>query len=153
MGTYANAVDVQTRVPYRTFGQATKPSAADVDGWIGFAEAKLVNTLRSVGLPASYTGEAATVLKEVVVDYAEGRVRRAYAGAGGDGTNQDGKDLLDGFEAVLKDIREAPAYWGGVLGSGNTPDSARRLRSHVLDNTDDKLPADFAPEFERDEVF
>lgn len=155
MGTYANSSDVAARVPYRKIDATSDPTDVQVEQWITAAEAKLTGVLAA--------GQATTpvinangieIVKSWVTDYAEGRVRMAYA-ATGDGSNDDGKDLVEGFENLLTAIRADTAGFDAELSGGTSTDSSRTMRGHVLDNSDGKTIAagDFAPTFTTEEVF
>lgn len=151
MSTYATVADVQARIPYKTIGAGTTPSTATVQEWLDQAEAKINGTLLAAGLDAPYTStDAKRILAISVLNFAEGRLRMAYAATGGDGTNQDGKDMVAMFDATILEIRGDPVGWGAMLGAGTAPDAARLLRGHVLDNADGLTVAngDFAPIFE-----
>jgi hypothetical protein len=154
---YATYSDVQARLGGRfAFGAATKPTQAQVTAWIAEAEAVLNGTLQAAELEAPYSSDAAVlILRNWVTSYVEGLVRQVNAAAGGDGGNDDGKDLIEAWEQRLRDVATRPSWYGAMLGAGNAPDAARRIRGYVLDNDDDKTIADghFAPTFTRDETF
>lgn len=156
MSSYATVADVQARVPYRTIGASTQPSTSQVQAWLDEAEAVLNGALKASELPAPYTdADAKKILGMAVADYAEGRLRLAYASAGGAEENQDGQKRVDAFRAAVESIVDEPSRWGAMLGGGTAPASARRIRGHVLDNQDGKTIAagDFAPTFTRGEQF
>ena len=144
--TYATTSDVQARIPYRTIGASTKPSSTQVQDWLDTGQQLLDGALLAGELPAPYaTAHAMGILKTWLVSYVEGRVRMAYAAAGGDGNNDDGKDLVQAFmgtsegaaqPGLLEKIMTSPLVYGSMLAAGSAPDSARRLSSHVLDNAD-----------------
>lgn len=153
---YATYSDVQARVPYRTIGAATKPTDTQVTAWITESEAMLNGVLAAADLPAPYSSTAAVnILKSWVCDRAEGLVRQAYASAGGDGTNEDGKDLVLKFDKLLEDILKRPAIYGAMLAGGDAPATSVKVRAYVTDNADGLSISngDFAPTFTRDEVF
>ena len=152
MATYADNTDVQARIPYRTIGASSKPTATQVELYITFAEEALSGALLAGGctLPTS-----SDILGGWITDYAEGVTRQAYASAGGDGGNDDGKDLIEGFKALLEAIRLEPAYFCAMINGGSdAPDAALGVRAYVLDNDDDKTieDGDFGPIFDRDWV-
>lgn len=154
MGVYADFLDVQARIPYREIGATTLPSQVNVDEWIDEAEAMLNGVLAAAGLSSPYTTtNAKNILRSWVVDYAEGMVRQAYASAGGDGANDDGKDKIERFEKRLNDILASPSQYGAMLGGGDAPESSRGVRGHVLDNSDGKSVSDYAPVFERGQTY
>lgn len=148
MGTYASASDVVSRIPYRTIGASTSPSTTTVDGWVTEAEARLHATMKGAQLSTPITdSDGIEVAKAMVVDYAEGRVRMAFAAAGGDGTNEDGRVLVERFESTLEGIAKDRAGMGAILGGGAPASGARTMRSHVLDHPDGQTVSagDFAP--------
>ena len=149
--TYAGTGDVLKRLPYRDIDANSKVSTTDIQTWLDEGEEELNARLQAAQLPAPYTAAAQkTILRRFLVDYVEGRVRAAYASAGGDGGNDDGQKLLDGWTEVLEDIVTNPTRGGEILGSGSAPSGSRRMRGYVLDNDDSKTIADgdFAPTFE-----
>lgn len=154
--TYATIESVRKRAPYRAIDSTSRPSADDVQGWLDESQAELDATLQAAELPAPYTASAAmSILGRWITDYAEGRLRMAYAASGGDGSNDDGKDLVTRFEERLDDIGKRPGRYAAMLGAGAAPDTARRVRGHVLDNADGKTieAGDFAPTFTTEELF
>ena len=162
MSTYAQPSDVAARLQWLPdvstgdFTSTSKPTKVQVQGWLDEAEAELNGQLQAAQLPAPYTDTTAKlILGRTVTDYAEGRVRKILAAAGGDGNNNDGVELIVSFLDNLKEIQKRPVWWGMRLGGGTTDDSARRLRGHVLDNADGLTIAkgDFKPVFKNDEVF
>lgn len=139
--SYAVHGDVQARIPYRTIGASSKPSQSDVTTWLAEAQAMLDGALAGAGLPAPYTDSAAVLqLKSWVCDYAEGLVRKAYAAAGGAGDNDDGKDLLEKFEARLKDIAARPAVYERMLSPASTASTTTQVRAS---NADGALEPEF----------
>ncbi len=147
---YATLSDVQGRVPSRTLSATTKPDTSRVQAWLDEAERMLNQALLAAELPAPYTTAGATAILGVwVTDYAEGRVRIAFANAGGDGGNDDGERLIESFNDRLSDILTRPTFYGAWLAGGSSPAAANRVRAYVTDNTDGKSIAagDFAPTF------
>lgn len=153
MSTYSSASNVQLRIPYRSIGSGTTPSTTTVESWLVFAEAKLHGVLAAGEISTPIvTSDGIEIMSGWVEDYAEGRTRKAYASADGDGGNPDGQDLLDNFEAVLKDILAKPTLYEAMLvGVSSSGSQARRLRCYQVDNTDGKSVAagDFDPQFEK----
>jgi hypothetical protein len=146
MGSYASVTDIQARLPDR-LDATSKPSLASVGGWIQEAEAMLNGALAGEGLPAPYTDASAVlILRTWVCEYVEGRVRMAQAALGGDGSNDDGKDLVDKFFARLQDIGRNASSYGGMLAAGSAPSASVRVRAS---NADGELE----PEFDRDQVW
>lgn len=153
---YATYSDVQARIPYRTISATSKPTSTQVTAWITETEAMLDGVLVAADLPAPYSSTAAVnILKSWVCDRAEGLVRQAYASAAGDGTNDDGKDLIAKFDKLLEDILRRPTLYGAMLASGDAPSSSVKLRAYQTDNDDGASisDGDFDPTFTRDEVF
>ena len=159
--SYASVSDVEARLPYRVdredgFTSTTQPSLAQVQQWLDDAEAELNATLLAVGLPAPYSSAGAVAtLRQAVTGCVEGRVRMAYASAGGDGNNDDGKDMIRTWQDTLLDIRNSAGWWSAKLGAA-APTSARSgLASYVTSNADGKSVSDgdFRPTFTRCEKF
>tara|TARA_Y100001938_G_scaffold126321_1_gene178151 strand:+ start:183 stop:650 length:468 start_codon:yes stop_codon:yes gene_type:complete len=153
---YATLDNLRARQPHRTIDTNSKPTQSEVQTWLDEGEAILNAELKAGELLAPYTdAEAIKVLRVVVLNYAEGRLRQAYATSGGDHTNTDGLDQLDQFYKTIEDIRINPMRWGAVLGAGSAPDSARRIRSYTTDNTAGKSISggDFDPVFTMSETF
>ncbi len=162
MSTYAQTSDVAARLQWLPdvssgdFTVTSKPTKAQVQVWLDESEAELNGQLLAAQLPAPFAAtDAKLILGRLITDYAEGRVRRVFAASGGDGTNDDGIDLLKSFQDKIDSIQRRPLWWGLRLGAGSTDDGARRLRGHVLDNADGLSisAGDFKPEFKRNEVF
>jgi len=127
---WATLADIQARLPGRTINETSKPSSANVTGWIGEAEATLKGVLAAVGLPTNYTGDAALILKVWVCDFAEGHTRQSYASAGGAADNADGKDMIERWEKRLDDICASPSKYGAILlaGSAGVPAGVTKVR-------------------------
>ena len=98
----------------------------------------------------------ADIIEVWIVNYAEGRTRMAYAAAGGDGGNDDGKDLIEDFDELIEKILDKPNRYDDML-NGSASDTATpvQVRGYVLSNADDKTIADgdFDPIFTRDEEY
>lgn len=156
---YADLEAVRGRLPWRTINTTSRPSQARVQSWLDEAQALLNGALAAGGLPAPYAdgSSAATQLGVWVVDYVEARVKNAYGADGErDFVTGEGDEAIAAFNDRLDDILKRPAVYGAMLGTVSAaPDSARRLRSHVLDNSDGESIAagDFAPAFTKSEVF
>lgn len=146
---YASVSDVQAHLPGRTISASTKPSISQMEAWITETEAMLNGALRASGLPAPYAGEPASILKSWTVSRVEGLVRMAHAATGGDGSNDDGKDLVEQFNTLLRDIRDNPSWYGAVLGGGDAPSTSVRLKSAWTDGAS----TPYQPTFTREEVF
>ncbi len=143
---------VAGRIPYRAISASSKPSISDVQTWIDGADAMVAGTLARAGITAPTGGTTGgLILGELIGDYAEGHVRMAYAAAGGDGRNDDGKDLIEGFKATLKEILSDPSGWAAAL-SPAAAAPVSNLRSHVTHNSEGKEPEDYAPTFTRDDL-
>lgn len=143
---------VQARNPYRAITASSAPSIGAVQTWIDGADAMVRGTLARAGITVPAMGSTgALILGELIADYAEGKVRMAYAAAGGDGRNDDGKDLIEGFQKTLREILADPAGWASALSpAASAPVSL--LRSHVHNNAEGKEPEDYAPTFSRDDL-
>ena len=153
MGTYAVTSDVQARLPGFTLTTSTKPSTTQVDSWITEAEALLEGAMLSGGLTVPNTNtRGIEILTSWASDYAEGHARQALAAAGGDGANDDGKDLLEKFDNRVTDILDHAARYGQMLEGGAAPDGARIVRSYPLNNQDSKTVDDVQPIFTRPEL-
>lgn len=127
---YASVTDVERRLPsLGAFSTTTKPTLAAVTQWLVEGDAMLDGALASAGLTSPNTDtNGLEILKAWNVDFAEGRVRMSIAAAGGDGSNDDGKDLITGFHARLEEIMNEPAMYGAMLQSGATSAEAVFVR-------------------------
>jgi hypothetical protein len=152
MGTYAVIGDVQARLAGRpTFSAATKPTREQVEAWIDEAEAYLTGTIVAAGspMPDATTG-GGKIVRSLTCDYAEAHARMAHASAGGDGGNDDGKDLLDKFYGKLAEISREATRWASMLASGAEVEGATKIRGSNSNTAADDY---IAPEFERGEVW
>jgi hypothetical protein len=148
---YAVLNDVQARIPARTLSATSKPSATNVEDWIAEADAMLCGSLAAGDIPLPDAGTAgATIMRAWECDYAEGRARMAYASAGGDGSNNDGKDLVESFKTLTVNIRRHPSDYGAMLAGGDAPEGSTKCRGSNADTSADDY---IAPEFERGEVW
>lgn len=146
---YSTYTNVTKRVPYRSVDATSTPSSTDVNTWLERAEAKLHAALISGGIATPITStHGVSVMKDWTEDYAEGRLRKAYASADGDGDNEDGEDLIEAFRELCKDIVNNPHIYDAMLNNAAT-EATRRVRGYVTDNTEDKTVSagDFAPTF------
>ena len=152
MATYAAIGNVTARVAGRTIDATSSPTQTQVEAWIDEGEALVTGELLAAqcALPAA-SALGGKILTSWVADYAEAHVRMAWVAAIGGGSD-DGRDLLERFNTRLDDIANNPARYSAMLNGGAADDSARALRSHILDNTDDKNvdDGDFDPIFEID---
>lgn len=150
---YAESTDVQARLPGRTISATSKPSDDDVTGWCVEADALIDGALAAytnLTVPVTLPDRATVILKSWALLYAEGHTRMAFATGGGDGTNVDGKDLVEQFEAKLEWVRTHPQQAEAALSAtGSASSSTRRMRGYVIDNNDGKSvgAGDFAPTF------
>ena len=128
--SWATYSDVQSRIPGRTIDATTKPSSTEVSAWVDEGEAEIYATLQAAGIdPTACAGAVALkILRSWVCDYAEGHARMAYASAGGDGQNDDGKDILERFYKRLDDILANPSRYGAMLSAGTSPTDTLRVR-------------------------
>jgi hypothetical protein len=149
---YAVATDVQARIPGRIISTTSKPSTTQVEAWIAEADAMLSGSLAAGGIPLPEVAtNGATIMRAWECDYAEGRARMAYASAGGDGANDDGKDMIESFKTLLTNIRRYPSDYGSMLSAGgDAPEGTSKCRGSNADTSADNY---IAPEFERSEVW
>lgn len=111
----------------------------------------LLGSLGAAAIPPPETGSTgATIMTAWECDYAEGHARMAYASAGGDGGNDDGKDLVESFKTLTVNIRKYPTDYGAMLAAGDAPAGSSKCRGSNADTSADDY---IAPEFERDEVW
>lgn len=143
MGTYAVIGDVQARLAGRpTFGTGTKPTQAQVEAWIDEAEAYLTGAVTSAGISMPVlASNGGKILRSLACDYAEAHVRMAHAAAGGDGANDDGKDMLDKFFGKLEQIARDTVRWSSML-VGDASSSKIRCPP-TDDSSDDFVDAEF----------
>lgn len=157
MGAYCVVSDIQARLAYWTISTTSSPSSAQISAWIDEAESMLDGALQAVDLPAPYaTTHAVRILKSWVASYVEGLVRRAHVAAAGEGAqNEDGKDLVEKFDALIKDILAKPSIYGSMLAGGSGPSAATRLRAYQTNNRDglSSSASVFSPTFKKTEVF
>jgi len=155
MGTYASTSDLQPRLAGRTIGASTKPTTTEVGVWITDAEAQLTGVLNAIGVGTPVTdSNGIAILKSWACDYAEGRVRRAWNAEEAGAESDDGKALIDGFEARLKDMITNPGFYAAMLNAGDGAASSR-VQAYVLSNDDDKTieDGDFGPLVDSDTEF
>jgi hypothetical protein len=149
--TFAALSDVQARLSGRTISATSKPSSTQVETWIAEAEAMLLGSLGAAEIPQPEVGSnGARILCVWECDFAEGHTRMAYASAGGDGSNDDGKDLVESFRQLTLNIRRYPSDYGAMLASGDAPEGTSKCRGSNTDTTADDY---IAPEFARAEVW
>lgn len=156
MGTYATNGDVIRNIPGRPISSSSSPSTTDIDNWILQAEALLTGALTCGGITVPITDASGVVIMEAwAVLWAEGHTRMALAAGVGDGANDDGKDLIESFNAVIDDIKAEPGQADAMLNGGSQSESTSNLRGYATDNIDGKSTAngDFDPTFTRDETF
>lgn len=152
MSTYATvAANLQPRVAGRTLDATSSPTSTQALTWIEEAEAMVVGALTAAQCAIPAAGSSgAKIIASWVCDYAEAHCRMAWVAAIGGG-GEDGSKLLEAFDKRLDAIAENPARYDAMLNGGGT-DSSRRVRSHILDNTDGDTveDGDFGPWFEFD---
>ena len=135
--TYAAVSDVQARLTYETIDGSSNPNTTQVTAWLEEGEAFVLGSLRAAGLDTSYDAGSTgfKILTSWIVDYAEARVRIAWASAAGDG-NPDGQDQLLQFKETLAELRRNPILYGEMLSAtGAVPDATQRVRTHVTDRS------------------
>ena len=130
MATYAQPEDLRPRVGGRDITTTSDPNLDQVEEWIEAAEAMLLNclTAASITVPTAPTANGFKIMREWVLDYAEGRYRSAMAAAGGDGDNEDGERALDEFKALMQDIRSDKSYYAVLLTGTAAGDATARVR-------------------------
>jgi len=152
---YATLDNLRAQLPYRTIDADSKPTQAEAQTWLDDAENWVNQALKAGDLPAPYTAAAAvSILRQYVLLYAVGRVKIAYADAGGDYTNDDGRREVEEFNSKIKDILQQPETMGAMLGGGSSGSSGGRLRAYTTNNTDGKTisAGDFKPTFKRGDL-
>lgn len=150
MGTYCVNTEIQARTGNRPLTSTSKPSTGDVDAWIDEAEAEILGALRAAGIETSYAAGTGgfRILRGWIGNYVAGLVRVAWAAAGGDGGNADGRELVTAWRTLLINIGSDTAHYSAMLGSTGTADaSALTISSHVTDRTLGLTSADVAPTF------
>jgi len=153
MGDFAEISDVQARIPKRLIDANTDPNTTQVELFITGGESKLLGAIAAGQYTAPESGTPGfEILTSWATTYAEGHTRMAYASAGGDGDNDDGKDLVDWFDnTLIPDMLDDPSKYEAMLTGGAATQSSR-VRSYTEDNEDDKSKenGDFQPVFKSD---
>jgi len=130
VGTYvANYTEIEPRVGGRAISATVKPTQAQVNQWILEAEAELLGTLAAADIPTSYSSGARgfLILQAWIGNYVAGLFRQAYAAAAGDGGNSDGRQLIEAWASLLKDITLNPDRFGAMLDAGGSAPSGTVL--------------------------
>lgn len=156
MGTYCTTAQVAARLPYRTIDSSSKPTSTQVGEWIDEAEALVTAALNAIEVSTPITGDDGfRILRSIVLDYAVGHVRMAYAAAGGDADNDAGADEIERFNERVSDFFAHPTRWASMLSGGSASSNQRHLRGYQVDNDDNKSVdnGDFTPSFTRSESF
>ena len=156
MGTYVSTAQVAARLPYRTIDGSSKPSSSQVSEWIDEAEALIHAALNAIEVTTPITGtDGVKVLRSIVLNYAVGHTRLAYAAAGGDADNDAGADEVERFNDQVSDFFANPTRWASMLNAGSASSNQRHLRGYTVDNDDNKSVdnGDFSPSFTRSESF
>lgn len=144
------ADDIVPRAGGRTLTATSVPSIDDVERIAESAEAELLGTMASVGIPTSYVAgsRGELTIRSWVADYVAGVFRTANAAAAGDGDNDDGLIQIERWEKRLNQIVSDPDRFGGMLTTdGTAPASTVRIGSHATDTTLDIPSADLEPQF------
>lgn len=148
MPTYGSVEAVASRSGRDVPTAASKPTYADVAAWLDEAEAELLGAILAGGGPASYASgtPGALQVRAKVELYVSGLFRGTNAGAGGDGTNDDGRELRQAWEAYLDRLR---SNTGNILASFDASGSQPvvRMGSHSTDASLGLTPDDVAPLF------
>ena len=152
---YAQLGDVQARIPYRPLDGSSEPTAAQVTKWLETADGLINGVLAANGIttpvPATLA-DGRQWLNSLATDYAEGHVRMAFAAAGGDSANRDGRELLESFQAILDWMLEHPAQTQGRLEAGDVDAGVRAVRGPPASgNAANQSTSDLEPAFSRDE--
>ncbi len=153
MSDYANPADVTVRLPYREFGETTKPSLEEIEAWLDDGQAQLDAALGAAGLVTPLSdAKAIRIAKTWIVGYVEGLVRAAFAAAGGDDANRDGQDLIRAFMDLVgpngQIVREPDRF--SVYLTGGVVAETGISRSYATSHSTDKT---IAPMFTKDEQF
>jgi hypothetical protein len=119
MSVWGAVGDVASRLSYATIDADSEPNTTEVQQWLDDAEAQIKASLESGDLPTTFTAgsNAISILKEIVVDYAEARCRLVWASNGL--TDQYAEDMLERFHERREDIADRPNYWAGRLKAGS----------------------------------
>lgn len=155
MGTYASLSELKGRLAYRAqhITDTSEPNNTDINLWINEAEAALTAAIAAgQGTTPITNANGILLMKQWALMYVEGRTRMAFASAGGDGDNDDGKDLIEKFEDLIDKILDNPSRYDAMLSGGDAAETTRHLRGHVLDNQDNKSVAngDYLPEWTKE---
>lgn len=134
MPAYGSVVAVASRAGRGVPTEETTPSYSAVSAWLDEAEAELLGAILAGGGPASYVAGSpgALQVRAKVELYVSGLFRGAHAGAGGDGTNDDGQELRQAWDAYLDRLR---SNTGNILASFDASGSQPvvRMGSHSTD--------------------
>jgi hypothetical protein len=156
VSTYATIDEVRARLPYRTIDDDSVPTEEQVEAWLDEAEAQLLSRLTAIQLPTPAAPPAASglIVRSWVSDYVRGLVLQAWSSSTDSDTTTGDKEV-DIWRAMLDEIFSAPQKFGAILGAASPPDATRRIRSHILDNADNRSvdAGDFTPVITRRETF
>lgn len=134
MSTYGTLAGITPRVGGRVISSGTVPSSTDVQGWLDQAEAQLKGLLLSVDIPWVYSASTvgALTIQGWVETYVAGQVRRSWAAMAG-ANGADGLFEVQGWSALLAEIKREPQLYGALLSGAGTDQSATILASNVSD--------------------
>lgn len=135
MPSYGSVEAVASRAGREVPTAATMPTYAEVSAWLDEAEAELIGAILAGGGPSSYaTGTPGALQVRAKVElYVSGLFRGAHAGAGGDGTNEDGRERRQAWEAYLDKLRSNTGnILAGFSATGTQPQV--RMGSHFTDS-------------------
>lgn len=156
MGTYVEDYEEIEPIIGRKISDTKRPTQNQVNGWITRVEAMVLGTLRTMGIGTSYDSGSTgfSIIQGWVQDAVGGMVRRSHAAVGGDGTNEDGEREIQAFKDLLKDIREQPDVYGGMLAASGEPATESVMcASHIDDSELDLESDDYAPQREIGTVY
>ena len=152
MPTFAAVTDIPPLVGGRSISASTTPNTTQVTAWIDEAEAELLGTLASVAIPTDYpvNSRGYRIIRHWVTQYIAGLFRQSHAAAGGDGGNNDGKEIIDAWRKMLQQIVEDSPRFEAMLSAGG---SAAKTNpgmpgSHVTDPVLGLTASDYGPTFE-----
>ncbi len=142
MSVWAQLSDVQARITLGALTTTTDPTTVEVQDWLDDAEAETRGYMRAAEIPLDYPADSdgGRILRKHITDYAEGRLRAAWASADGSGENEDGQRELDRYQERLDRLNRDPAWWSAMLSAtGQSAEASRLARSPATSGVE--LPA------------
>lgn len=128
----------------------SEPNIDDVSDWLDEAEAEALGAIKAGGGPSSFAAGAqgALILRKRVETYVAGLVRIAHAATGGDGSNEDGRDLVEEWKGWLRQLQTDSKWMIAQLdAAGDEGEDATVLRSHATDPSLDLDDRELVPSF------